>query len=99
MVNRIETPSSEIIKTGHHQRHDLKPETHFVNELNGVENRAEAAALATHGFEQAELLQPQGALQAAGAETKVVSLEKGKIKGWNEKLGPGSARGMVLRSL
>ena len=43
------------------------------------------AILATHGFEQAELLQPQGALQAAGAETKVVSLEKGKIKGWNEK--------------
>ena len=43
------------------------------------------AILATHGFEQAELLQPQGALQAAGAETKVISLEKGKIKGWNEK--------------
>ena len=43
------------------------------------------AILATHGFEQSELLQPQSALQDAGSETKVVSLERGKIKGWNDK--------------
>ena len=43
------------------------------------------AILATHGFEQSELLKPQSALQAAGAETKVVSLERGTIKGWNDK--------------
>jgi protease I len=40
------------------------------------------AILATNGFEQSELLEPQRALQAAGAETSVVSLEKGEIKGW-----------------
>lgn len=42
------------------------------------------AILATDGFEQSELLQPQSALQAVGAETKIISLEKRKIKGWNE---------------
>jgi len=40
------------------------------------------AILATNGFEQSELLEPQRALQTAGAETRVVSLEKGEIKGW-----------------
>ena len=43
------------------------------------------AILATDGFEQSELLQPQGALQDAGAQTKIVSLDKSKIKGWNDK--------------
>ena len=41
------------------------------------------AILATDGVEQAELLKPREALQQAGAETKVVSLKSGKIKGWN----------------
>lgn len=40
------------------------------------------AILATDGFEQAELLEPRKALDEAGAETKVVSLKSGKIKGW-----------------
>jgi protease I len=40
------------------------------------------AILATNGFEQAELLDPRKALDEAGAETKVVSLKSGKIKGW-----------------
>lgn len=43
------------------------------------------AILATHGFEQAELLEPRQALEAQGARTQVVSPEKGKIKGWHEK--------------
>lgn len=43
------------------------------------------AILATHGFEQAELLEPRKALDAEGAKTQVISPEKGKIKGWNEK--------------
>jgi len=43
------------------------------------------AILATHGFEQAELLEPRKALDAAGATTTVVSPEKGKIKGWKMK--------------
>jgi protease I len=40
------------------------------------------AILATDGFEQAELLEPRKALDEVGAETKVVSLKSGKIKGW-----------------
>jgi protease I len=40
------------------------------------------AILATDGFEQDELLKPREALDAAGAETKVVSPKSGKIKGW-----------------
>jgi protease I len=42
------------------------------------------AILATNGFEQSELLQPQSALQDAGAQTKIVSLDKGTIKGWKD---------------
>ncbi len=43
------------------------------------------AILATNGFEQAELLEPRKALDEQGAKTQVVSPQKGKIKGWNEK--------------
>ena len=41
------------------------------------------AILATDGFEQSELLEPRKAIEAAGAETVVVSLQSGEIKGWN----------------
>jgi protease I len=40
------------------------------------------AILAAEGFEQSELLEPRKALQAAGAETKVVSPAKGEVQGW-----------------
>src|SRR5256885_8484945 len=43
------------------------------------------AILATNGFEQSELLEPRKALDQAGATTKVVSPEAGKIKGWDHK--------------
>lgn len=43
------------------------------------------AILATHGFEQSELLEPRKALEQAGAKTEVVSPAAGKIKGWSEK--------------
>ena len=43
------------------------------------------AILATDGFEQAELLEPRKALEEAGAKTKLISPQRGKIKGWNEK--------------
>jgi protease I len=43
------------------------------------------AALATHGFEQDELLQPRNALIDAGAAVDVVSPESGKIRGWKDK--------------
>ena len=41
--------------------------------------------LATDGFEQSELMDPKANLEAAGFETTVVSLEKGEIKGWDQK--------------
>lgn len=43
------------------------------------------AILATHGFEQSELLEPKRALEDAGARTEVVSLESGTIRGWKLK--------------
>ena len=43
------------------------------------------AALATHGFEQDELLQPRKALIDVGAAVDVVSPESGKIRGWKNK--------------
>jgi protease I len=43
------------------------------------------AILATDGFEQSELLEPRKALDALGADTEVVSLKDGDIRGWNHK--------------
>jgi len=42
------------------------------------------AIAATDGFEQSELLKPKRALEDAGAETTIVSLKSGEIKGWDE---------------
>lgn len=39
------------------------------------------AILATNGFEESELLEPKKALEDAGAETQIVSLELGAIQG------------------
>lgn len=41
------------------------------------------AILATDGFEYVELAEPRKALDAAGAETDVVSPKGGEIQGWN----------------
>lgn len=41
--------------------------------------------LATNGFEQSELMKPKANLENAGFGTTVVSLEKGEIKGWDQK--------------
>jgi protease I len=43
------------------------------------------AILATDGFEQSELIEPRKALDAAGAQTVVVSPQKGTVRGWNHK--------------
>ena len=40
------------------------------------------AILATDGFEQSELLQPQRALKDAGATVHIVSPKSGSIRGW-----------------
>jgi len=41
--------------------------------------------MATHGFEQSELMQPLEALRALGARVDIASLEPGEIKGWDQK--------------
>jgi protease I len=53
--------------------------------MNRKLNGLKVAILATDGFEQSELFEPKKALEEAGAETHVVSLKPGEIKGWNEK--------------
>jgi protease I len=42
------------------------------------------AILATHGYEQSELRRPLDALNKEGATVRIVSPEKGSIRGWNE---------------
>ncbi|MGE0313539.1 MAG: type 1 glutamine amidotransferase domain-containing protein [Lautropia sp.] len=41
--------------------------------------------VATHGFEQSELMVPRRQLDAAGATVHVASLDGKPIRGWNEK--------------
>jgi protease I len=41
------------------------------------------AILVTDGFEQVELLEPRKALDAAGAQTSIVSPKADKVRGWN----------------
>src|SRR5690606_40366369 len=51
----------------------------------GILTGKTVAFLATHGFEQSELVVPLGALREAGAQVHVVSPEAGTIRGWDEK--------------
>ena len=47
-------------------------------------NKKTVAILATNGFEESELSEPKKALEKAGAEVHIVSLESGEIKGWSD---------------
>uniref|UniRef100_UPI0030EDAE38 DJ-1/PfpI family protein n=1 Tax=uncultured Winogradskyella sp. TaxID=395353 RepID=UPI0030EDAE38 len=47
-------------------------------------NKKTVAILATNGFEESELKSPKVALEKAGAEVHIVSLESGKIKSWKD---------------
>jgi protease I len=59
------------------------------DELTGVR----VAILATDGFEEAELVEPRRALDAAGAKTVVISPKSGKLQGMkhHDKAGTVSA--------
>jgi protease I len=54
----------------------------IINEAGELWGR-KAAILATDGFEQSELFLPKAALEGAGCRTYIVSLKKGRIKGWS----------------
>ena len=43
------------------------------------------AVLATHGFEQSELLEPVEALQESGAAVDIISPDGEEIRGWHEE--------------
>jgi deglycase len=51
----------------------------MANELQGKR----VAAIVADGFEQIELLEPKGALEAAGATVDVISPQTGSVRGWN----------------
>ena len=61
------------------KQQDQKQTEESSRQLNGKK----VAILATHGFEQVELTEPRRALDEAGAQTRVVSPEADKIRGWN----------------
>lgn len=52
--------------------------------MNTIQGK-KVAILATDGFEQSELLGPKERLEQAGAQTSVISLHPGEIKGWNDQ--------------
>lgn len=49
-----------------------------MKKLNGLK----VAILITDGFEQSEMTEPKKALDEAGAQTFIISLKTGKVKGW-----------------
>ncbi|QCO67936.1 type 1 glutamine amidotransferase [Luteimonas yindakuii] len=48
-------------------------------------NAKRVAILATHGYEQSELLEPRRRLKEAGFDVEVISPERGEIRGWKDK--------------
>jgi protease I len=55
-----------------------------VAEQNAVKG-LRVAILVDNGFEEIELSEPRRALDGAGAQTKVVSPQMDKVRGWNHK--------------
>lgn len=60
---------------------DSKKEGKMDQKLQGLK----VAILVTDGFEQDEMTGPKQALDQAGAQTVIVSLKRGKVKGWKAK--------------
>jgi protease I len=54
-------------------------QTSHSNNLSGKK----VAILVCHGFEESELLKPRSALEAAGAQTFIISPEIGGVKSWS----------------
>ncbi len=58
---------------------NYKNELRMANKLEGKK----IAIVVTDGFEQVELTEPKKALEEAGAETHIIALKEGEVKGWN----------------
>lgn len=54
----------------------------MIVENTKVLKNFKVAILVADGFEQSEMTGPQKALEEAGAKTEILSLAKGKVKGW-----------------
>jgi len=65
-----------------HRARDARGKGHETMAANGNLKGKKVAILVENGFEQSELMEPKKALEAAGAEAKIVSPVKGKVKGW-----------------
>ncbi len=52
-----------------------------MNELTGKK----VAILAADGYEESELMEPKKAVEDAGGEVEIISLESGEIRGWQGK--------------
>ena len=50
---------------------------------DGTLDGIKVAILVTDGFEQVELTEPRKALDAAGAETSIVSPKRDRVRAWN----------------
>ena len=48
-------------------------------------NKSRILIMATHGFEQSELVKPLEQLKAKGAKVEVAAPEAGQIKVWQDK--------------
>jgi protease I len=57
----------------------------LTDKHNDTLHGLKVALLATDGFEPAELTEPRKALDAAGADTEIVSPKRGKVRGWKSK--------------
>jgi protease I len=55
---------------------------HKIDSLDVSLAGKKIAILVADGFEQVEMTEPRNALEAAGAETSLVSPSAGKVKGW-----------------
>ncbi len=58
--------------------------TQFTNRASTLEGK-KIAILVADGFEQSELAEPKKALEAAGAQTRIVSPVEGWVKGWKDQ--------------
>lgn len=56
-----------------------------VQDRNQLLKGKRVAVLVTDGFEQSEMTEPRKALDAAGAKTVLISLQKGDVTGWKDK--------------
>jgi protease I len=83
-ISRRAIPARAFLISQHNHIHSINFSRKGIYKMANENLKGKKVAiLVTDGFEQVELLQPREALDKAGAETKVVSLKEGPVKGWD----------------